>query len=84
MPHSAITEKDERLRQALDAMPHKVWIVRTGRPPVYYNPAMRCFAGAALALPDRPSRERALIHPVMLSDLSKRELRLLSPRTTGL
>ena len=54
---------DARLREALDAMPHKVWMVRLAGPPIYYNPAMRSFAGAALDLPDRPSRERALVHP---------------------
>jgi PAS domain S-box-containing protein len=54
---------DARVWAALDAMPHKVWIVEVDGPPVYYNPAMRAFAGHALRLPDRPSRERALIHP---------------------
>ena len=53
---------DARLREALDAMPHKVWMVRPDGPAIYYNRAMREFAGAALDLPDRPSRERALIH----------------------
>jgi len=53
---------DARLREALDAMPHKVWMVRPDGPGIYYNRAMREFAGAVLSLPDRPSRERALIH----------------------
>jgi PAS domain S-box-containing protein len=53
---------DARLREALDAMPHKVWMVRPDGPAIYYNRVMREFAGAALNLPDRPSREKALIH----------------------
>jgi PAS domain S-box-containing protein len=59
----ALWSEDARLRAALDAMPHKVWIVKVDGPPIYYNPAMRDFAGSVLQLPDRPSRERALIHP---------------------
>ena len=59
----SLWSEDARLRAALDAMPHKVWIVKVDGPPIYYNPAMRDFAGPALQLPDRPSRERALIHP---------------------
>jgi PAS domain S-box-containing protein len=55
--------EDAQLRAALDAMPHKVWIVKLEGPPIYYNPAMRDFAGPALQLPDRSSREQALIHP---------------------
>jgi PAS domain S-box-containing protein len=51
------------LREALDAMPHKVWMVRMDGPPIYYNHSMRDFARAALELPDRASRERALFHP---------------------
>ena len=53
---------DARLRDALDAMPHKVWMVRPHGPAIYYNRAMREFAGEALDRPDRASRERALIH----------------------
>src|SRR5258705_13498746 len=53
---------DAQLRAALDAMPHKVWMVRPEGPALYYNRAMRAFAGETLKLPDRPSRERALIH----------------------
>jgi PAS domain S-box-containing protein len=59
----ALWSEDVHLRAALDAMPHKVWIVKVDGPPIYYNPAMRDFAGPALQLPDRASRERALIHP---------------------
>jgi len=55
--------RDVYLRQVLDAMPHKVWVVRTTGAPIYYNPAMRAFAGVALELPDRSNRERALLHP---------------------
>jgi PAS domain S-box-containing protein len=55
--------RDARLREALDAMPHKVWMVRLDGPAVYYNRAMRAFAGNAIELPDRSSRERALVHP---------------------
>ena len=44
-------------------MPHKVWMVRPDGPAIYYNRAMREFAGEALRLPDRQSREKALIHP---------------------
>jgi PAS domain S-box-containing protein len=54
---------DARLREALDAMPHKVWMVKFDGPAIYYNRAMRDFAGSATRLPDRASRERALIHP---------------------
>lgn len=52
-----------QLRAALDAMPHKVWMVRPEGPSLYYNRAMRAFGGDALNLPDRASREAALIHP---------------------
>ena len=58
--HSQTSEA--QLRSALDAMPHKVWMVRPEGPALYYNRAMRAFAGEALNLPDRASRERALIH----------------------
>ena len=54
---------DARLREALDAMPHKVWMVKLDGPAIYYNRAMRDFAGGATRLPDRASRERALVHP---------------------
>jgi PAS domain S-box-containing protein len=37
-------------------------MVRPDGPAIYYNRVMREFAGAALDLPDRPSREKALIH----------------------
>jgi PAS domain S-box-containing protein len=60
---SAVELRDTRLRQALDGMPHKVWMVRMSGPAIYYNQAMRDFAGEVLKLPDRGSRERALIHP---------------------
>ena len=53
---------EAQLRAALDAMPHKVWLVRPEGPPLYYNRAMRAFGGDALNLPDRASREKALIH----------------------
>ena len=53
---------DGRLREALDAMPHKVWMVRLDGPAIYYNRAMREFAGSAIRLTDRASRERALVH----------------------
>ena len=61
---------DAGLLEALDAMPHKVWMVRLDGPAVYYNRAMRQFAGAAIELPDRASRERALIHADDLSRFS--------------
>ena len=48
---------EAQLRAALDAMPHKVWLVRPEGPPLYYNRAMRAFGGDALNLPDRASRE---------------------------
>jgi PAS domain S-box-containing protein len=63
VPSSFFQASDDRLRQALDAMPHKVWMVKPDGPALYYNRAMRAFAGAALDLPDRPSREKALLHP---------------------
>jgi PAS domain S-box-containing protein len=69
-PSSYIEASDGRLRQALDAMPHKVWMVRPEGPALYYNKTMRAFAGAALDLPDRESRERALIHPDDLGRLA--------------
>jgi PAS domain S-box-containing protein len=60
-------QQDPTLREALDAMPHKVWMVRPHGPAIYYNRAMREFAGQkVLNLPDRSSRERALIHPMEL------------------
>jgi len=62
-PSSFFEASDDRLRQALDAMPHKVWMVKPDGPALYYNRAMRAFAGAVLDLPDRPSREKALLHP---------------------
>src|SRR5690349_1983418 len=57
-----VPTSDAQLRAALDAMPHKVWLVRPEGPPLYYNRAMRAFGGDALDLPDRASREKALIH----------------------
>jgi PAS domain S-box-containing protein len=54
---------DARLREVLDAMPHKVWMVTADGPALYYNRAMRDFAGAVLGLPERSGRERVLIHP---------------------
>jgi PAS domain S-box-containing protein len=60
---NTLLTEEKRLRMALDAMPHKVWMVQIDGPPIYYNPAMRDFAGSALQLPDRASRERALICP---------------------
>ena len=62
-PKSFFEASDDRLRQALDAMPHKVWMVKPDGPALFYNRAMRAFAGAALDLPDRLAREKALIHP---------------------
>src|SRR4026209_1950666 len=62
-PKSFFEASDDRLRQALDAMPHKGWMVKPDGPALFYNRAMRAFAGAALDLPDRPAREKALIHP---------------------
>ena len=50
------------LHNVLDAMPHKIWMVQPEGPALYYNRAMRAFAGEALNLPDRASRERALVH----------------------
>jgi PAS domain S-box-containing protein len=63
VPDGNSQTSDAQLRDALDAMPHKVWMVRPEGPALYYNRAMRAFAGDALDLPDRQSRERALIHP---------------------
>ena len=72
---------DDRLRQALDAMPHKVWMVKPDGPALFYNRAMRAFAGAALDLPDRPAREKALIHPDDLGRVAVgREAALADPR----
>ena len=59
---------DAQMRASLDAMPHKVWMVRPEGPALYYNRAMRAFAGEALNLPDRASREQALVHPDDLAD----------------
>jgi PAS domain S-box-containing protein len=70
-PGALVGMSDVRLRDALDAMPHKVWMVRPDGPSIYYNRAMREFAGAALDLPDRPSRERALIHADDLGRVAK-------------
>jgi PAS domain S-box-containing protein len=53
---------DHRVRDVLDAMPHKIWIVKPDGPAIYYNRSMRAFAGEALSLPDRDSREAALVH----------------------
>jgi PAS domain S-box-containing protein len=61
-PEDRSKTSEAQLRDALDAMPHKVWMVRPNGPGLYYNRAMRAFAGDALNLPDRISRERALIH----------------------
>jgi len=63
LPDGLSQTSGEQLRAALDAMPHKVWMVRPEGPPLYYNRAMRAFAGEALSLPNRASRERALVHP---------------------
>ena len=63
LPKLPLELGDARLREALDAMPHKVWMVKFDGPAIYYNRAMRDFAGSATRLPDRASRERALVHP---------------------
>jgi PAS domain S-box-containing protein len=65
-----VETKDARLREVLDAMPHKVWMVRPDGPAIYYNRAMREFAGEALTLPERSGREIALIHPEDLPTLA--------------
>lgn len=79
-PGGHVETSDDRLRQALDAMPHKVWMVRPEGPALYYNKTMRAFAGAALDLPDRASREKALIHPDDLGRLAvARDAALASP-----
>jgi PAS domain S-box-containing protein len=52
-------------------MPHKVWMVRFAGPAIYYNRAMRDFAGDVLRLPDRGSRERALLHPGDLAEFER-------------
>jgi len=62
LPDEKSQTSEAQLRNALDAMPHKVWMVRPEGPALYYNRAMRAFAGEALSLPDRASRERALVH----------------------
>jgi PAS domain S-box-containing protein len=77
MAETSTERTDARLSEALDAMPHKVWMVRLDGPAIYYNRAMREFAGCALRLPDRQSRERALVHP---DDLS----RFISERNSAL
>ncbi len=80
-PSSFFEASDDRLRQALDAMPHKVWMVRPEGPALYYNQAMRAFSGAALDLPDRASRERALIHPDDLGRVAvARDAAMADPR----
>ena len=54
---------DTRLHAVLDAMPHKVWMASRDGAALYYNRAMREFAGAVLSLSERSGRERILIHP---------------------
>lgn len=79
-PNNFLVAGEDRLRLALDAMPHKVWIVRPDGPALYYNKAMRAFAGAALELPDRPSREKALLHPDDLARVvAARNLAMANP-----
>jgi PAS domain S-box-containing protein len=60
---------DAHWRETLDAMPHKVWLVRPGGRAVYYNRAMRAFAGHVFELEDQARRERALVHPDDLDHL---------------
>jgi PAS domain S-box-containing protein len=80
-PKSFFEASDDRLRQALDAMPHKVWMVKPDGPALFYNRAMRAFAGVALDLPDRPAREKALIHPDDLDRVAvARDAALANPR----
>jgi PAS domain S-box-containing protein len=80
-PKSFFEASDDRLRQALDAMPHKVWMVKPDGPALFYNRAMRAFAGAALDLPDRPAREKALIHPDDLGRVAVgRDAALVNPQ----
>ncbi|HJU32229.1 MAG TPA: PAS domain S-box protein [Hyphomicrobiaceae bacterium] len=62
IPDGIAATSDAQLRAALDAMPHKVWMVRPEGPALYYNRAMRAFAGGVLELPDRASREEAILH----------------------
>ena len=63
MPDEKSHGGNAQLHGVLDAMPHKVWMVRPDGPALYYNRAMRAFAGDTLNLPDRASREQALVHP---------------------
>jgi PAS domain S-box-containing protein len=51
-----------RLHEILDAVPHKIWIVRPEGMALYYNRATRDYVGATIEL-DRPSRDRQLFHP---------------------
>jgi PAS domain S-box-containing protein len=51
-----------RLHEILDAVPHKIWIVRPEGMALYYNRATRDYVGATIEL-DRPKRDRQLFHP---------------------
>lgn len=51
-----------RLHEILDAVPHKIWMVRPEGMALYYNRATRDYVGDSIEL-DRPSRDRQLVHP---------------------
>jgi PAS domain S-box-containing protein len=58
-----------RLEEILDAVPHKILMVRPDGTALYYNRAIQAYAGAPIAL-DRASRDRQLIHPNDLARLA--------------
>jgi PAS domain S-box-containing protein len=61
MPRRRLSES-VRLHEVLDAIPHKIWIVRPDGLASYYNQAIRDYVGAPIA-PDREGRDRQIVHP---------------------
>jgi PAS domain S-box-containing protein len=68
MSRTAVFEA-ARLHEILDAVPHKIWMVRPQGMALYYNRATRDYVGDTLEL-DRPSRDRQMFHPEDLPRLA--------------
>jgi PAS domain S-box-containing protein len=67
MPRSLI--EAARLHQVVDAVPHKVWLVRPDGVAIYYNKATLDYVGGPIE-PDRISRDRQIVHPMDMPALN--------------
>lgn len=56
---AGLRESEERLRRTLDAMPHKIWLVRPDGEAIYYNSTFQSYVGQPIPA-DRANRDRLL------------------------